>query len=111
MNILAVAAHPDDVEFYCAGTLLKYARAGHRIFVALTTSGNIGSNIIEGREEIARIREAEQLEAAKVYGAAGAFPPVRRRGPAGHAPSCGARSSTQSVGRRRTSSSRTSPVT
>jgi LmbE family N-acetylglucosaminyl deacetylase len=69
MNILAVGAHPDDVEFYCVGTLLKYARAGHRIFVALTTSGNQGSNVIEGREEIARVREAEQLEAAKVYGA------------------------------------------
>ena len=69
MNILAFGAHPDDIEFYCAGTLLKYARAGHRIFVALTTSGNQGSNVIEGRDEIARVREAEQLEAAKVYGA------------------------------------------
>jgi LmbE family N-acetylglucosaminyl deacetylase len=67
MNILAIGAHPDDVEFYCAGTLLKYARAGHRIFITLTTSGNIGSNVIEGRQEIARIREAEQLEAAKLY--------------------------------------------
>jgi LmbE family N-acetylglucosaminyl deacetylase len=67
MNILAIGAHPDDVEFYCAGTLFKYARAGHRIFIALTTSGNIGSNAIEGRQEIARIREAEQLESAKLY--------------------------------------------
>ena len=69
MNILAIGSHPDDVEFYCAGTLLKYARDGHRIFITLTTSGNIGSNVIEGREEIARVREAEQLEAAKLYGA------------------------------------------
>jgi N-acetylglucosamine malate deacetylase 1 len=69
MNILAIGAHPDDIEFYCAGTLLKYARAGHRIFIVLTTSGNIGSNVIVGREEIARVREAEQLEAAKLYGA------------------------------------------
>lgn len=69
MNILALGAHPDDIEFTCAGTLLKYRAAGHRIFVALTTSGNIGSNVIEGRDEIARIREAEQREAAKVYGA------------------------------------------
>jgi N-acetylglucosamine malate deacetylase 1 len=69
MNILAFGAHPDDIEFTTAGTLIKYARAGHKIFVALTTSGNIGSNVIEGREEIARIREAEQIEAAKFYGA------------------------------------------
>jgi LmbE family N-acetylglucosaminyl deacetylase len=73
VNILAVGAHPDDVEFYCAGTLLKYARAGHQIFVALTTSGNIGSNVIVGKGEIARVREAEQLEAAKAYGAAVRF--------------------------------------
>lgn len=67
MNILAVGAHPDDIEVLCVGTLMKYRSMGHRIFVALTTSGNIGSNTIEGREEIARVREAEQLEAAKLY--------------------------------------------
>jgi LmbE family N-acetylglucosaminyl deacetylase len=67
MNILAIGSHPDDIEFTCAGTLAKYDRAGHKIFVALTTSGNQGSNVIEGRAEIARVREAEQLEAAKLY--------------------------------------------
>jgi N-acetylglucosamine malate deacetylase 1 len=69
MNILAFGAHPDDVEIFCAGTLLKYATAGHKIFIALATSGNQGSNVIEGRDEIARVREAEQLEAAKLYNA------------------------------------------
>lgn len=65
MNILAFGSHPDDVEFLCGGTLTKYRKQGHKIFIALTTSGNIGSNLIEGREEIARTREAEQLEAAR----------------------------------------------
>jgi N-acetylglucosamine malate deacetylase 1 len=69
MNILAFGAHPDDIEVFCAGTLLRYAKTGHRIFIALTTSGNIGSNLIEGRDEIARVREAEQLESAKLFGA------------------------------------------
>jgi N-acetylglucosamine malate deacetylase 1 len=69
MNILAIAAHPDDLEFNVVGTLLKYRKAGHKIFAVLTTSGNIGSNVIEGRENIARTREAEQLEAAKLFGA------------------------------------------
>lgn len=64
MNILAIFAHPDDVECYCAGTLLKYKQAGHKIYIALTTSGNTGANHIDSREEIAAIREAEQLEAA-----------------------------------------------
>ena len=69
MNILAFGSHPDDVEFLCGGTLLKYRIQRHKIFIALTTSGNIGSNLIEGREEIARNREAEQLEAARFYDA------------------------------------------
>ena len=29
MNILALGAHPDDIEFGCAGTLAKYANNGH----------------------------------------------------------------------------------
>ena len=65
MNILALFAHPDDVEIEVGGTLLKYKQAGHKIFIALTTSGNTGSNEIESREEIASTRESEQLAAAK----------------------------------------------
>ena len=64
MNILTICAHPDDIEVNCAGTLLKYHQAGHKIFIALTTSGNTGSNLIESKLETARIREAEQLKAA-----------------------------------------------
>ena len=67
MNILALGAHPDDIEFLCAGTLLKYHLQGHKIYIALTTSGNTGSNTIGSRDETARVREAEQLEAAKFY--------------------------------------------
>jgi LmbE family N-acetylglucosaminyl deacetylase len=67
MNVLAIGAHPDDVEIFCGGTLLKYRRQGHRVFLALTTSGNVGSDLIEGRERIAATREAEQLEAARFY--------------------------------------------
>lgn len=69
MNVLAIGAHPDDIEVFCAGTLLKYKQQGHNIFIALTTSGNIGSNEYESREAIAEQRKQEQLEAAKVLGA------------------------------------------
>lgn len=69
MNILALGAHPDDVELLCAGTLLKFESQGHKIFLALTTSGNIGSNLLSSREEVARLREKEQLAAAKHYDA------------------------------------------
>ena len=69
MRILAIGAHPDDIEFYCVGTLQAYRAQGHEIFVALTTSGNIGSNTIPSREEIAAIREAEATEACKLLNA------------------------------------------
>ena len=45
MNILAFAAHPDDVEHNCAGTMAKFAKQGHKVFIATATSGNIGSAI------------------------------------------------------------------
>lgn len=69
MNILALFAHPDDVELACAGTLLKYKKQGHKIFVGLVTSGDQGSKEYGSREEIAATREAEQLNAAKYYDA------------------------------------------
>ena len=69
MNILALAAHPDDVEICVGGTLKKYRDSGHDIYIALTTSGNQGSNTHATREEIATIREKEQLEAAAMLNA------------------------------------------
>ena len=69
MNVLAFGSHPDDIEFLCGGTLLKYKKRGDTIKLALTTSGNIGSNIIDSREEIAATREKEQQKAAEFYNA------------------------------------------
>ncbi len=42
MTILAVGAHPDDIEFMCAGTLAKYAKRGDKIVMAIVTNGEIG---------------------------------------------------------------------
>ena len=67
MRVLAIGAHPDDIEINCGGTLLRYREEGHEIFLALMTSGNIGSNLLPDRETIARTREAEQLAAARFY--------------------------------------------
>jgi LmbE family N-acetylglucosaminyl deacetylase len=69
MHILALAAHPDDPELFCGGTLLRYLDAGHSVFIALTTSGNIGSTTHASREEIAGVREGEALAGAEVLGA------------------------------------------
>jgi LmbE family N-acetylglucosaminyl deacetylase len=67
-NVLAVGAHPDDVEILCSGTLAKLARAGHRVTVAHATSGDVGHYRIPAKE-LAEIREREAAEAASVIGA------------------------------------------
>ena len=70
MNVLAMLSHPDDAEFFCGGTLMKYRKNGHRIFVALSVNGNIGSNDESStRSQVAATRKAEQLAASKHYGA------------------------------------------
>lgn len=68
MNILAIGAHPDDLEFLCAGTLALYAKAGHRVVMAVATNGNVGSPTLS-REEIRAVRRAEQEAACAIIGA------------------------------------------
>lgn len=68
MNILAVGAHPDDIELQCAGTLAKYAAQGHNVFLAIATNGEVGSAVYS-KSEIARIRELEATTSAEVIGA------------------------------------------
>ena len=68
MNILAIGAHPDDIETSCGGTLAKYAKLGHKVFIATATNGNVGSSTLS-KEEIAAIRKAEAARAAAVIGA------------------------------------------
>jgi LmbE family N-acetylglucosaminyl deacetylase len=55
---LAIAAHPDDAEFLCAGTLALLHQQGWEIFIATMTAGDCGSMVLD-REEISRIRKAE----------------------------------------------------
>src|SRR5689334_25023692 len=43
LDILAVAAHPDDVEQTCGGTLLKMAEMGYRTGVLDLTAGDMGT--------------------------------------------------------------------
>lgn len=43
LDILAFAAHPDDVEISCAGTLIKASEAGRRIGIVDLTRGELGS--------------------------------------------------------------------
>ena len=68
MNILCVAAHPDDTEILCAGTLARYVRQGHRVSIAVFTSGNMGDARI-APDELAAIRKQETQAAAALINA------------------------------------------
>lgn len=68
MNILAIGAHPDDIEMQCAGTLALYSQAGHKVFMAIATNGNVGSPDLS-REQIAAIRHDEAKASADIIGA------------------------------------------
>ncbi|MES1240099.1 MAG: PIG-L deacetylase family protein [Acidobacteriota bacterium] len=70
-SAMVVAAHPDDIEFACAGTLVRWARAGARIVYVLCTSGESGiEDTAVSREQAMEIRETEQRAAAEIAGAA-----------------------------------------
>jgi LmbE family N-acetylglucosaminyl deacetylase len=60
-NILAFGAHPDDIELGCAGTLLKYVKAGHNVYLCVLSEGQEAGDPIQ--------RKKEQEEAAKRLGA------------------------------------------
>ena len=69
MNILAVGAHPDDLEILCAGTLIRCVARGDAVTTAHIARGDAGS-FEHGKEEIAAIRDAEARASAEVIGAA-----------------------------------------
>jgi LmbE family N-acetylglucosaminyl deacetylase len=69
MRILALHAHPDDLEFQCAGTLALLAQAGDTITMATMTAGDCGSAELSA-EKISAIRREEARRSADVIGAA-----------------------------------------
>ena len=69
-STMAIVAHPDDIEFSCAGTLARWANNGARISYVICTSGDVGFDEPNmTKEKAAQIREAEQLAAADIVGA------------------------------------------
>lgn len=64
-SALAVYAHPDDVEFQCAGTLALLRDRGFKIAIMTMTPGDCGSMELRP-EEIARIRRREAADAASL---------------------------------------------
>lgn len=72
-KILVILAHPDDPEFFCGGTLAKWARAGHELTVVLLTCGDKGFNDETTPDkmtpdQLCAIRHDEQRAASAIIG-------------------------------------------
>jgi LmbE family N-acetylglucosaminyl deacetylase len=70
-RVLAIGAHPDDIEFGSGATLARWAEQGAHIVMAVVTDGSKGSwDADQDPAELAEIRRSEQAEAATRLGAA-----------------------------------------
>ncbi len=68
-SVMVIVAHPDDIEFSCAGTVARWTQAGARACYVLCTSGDVGiAKAGMTRQRAAEIREAEQRQAARIAG-------------------------------------------
>jgi len=68
MVVLAVGAHPDDLEINCYGTLAKYVKLGHNVVACTLSNGNMGHYTIMP-DELRKIRRVEAENAAATIGA------------------------------------------
>ncbi len=58
MNILAIGAHPDDIEFGCGGALFKYSDNGHKVYMLVLSKGDKGGD--------PEVRQNEQEDSARI---------------------------------------------
>lgn len=65
MKLLAIGAHPDDIEYGCGGTLLRHSQNGHKIHLFILTRGEKGGD--------GEIRKREQLDSIQLLGAEKVF--------------------------------------
>ncbi len=69
---LAIAAHPDDVEFNCGATFAKWSAAGCVVNHLILTDGSKGSwDPTQDTDELVALRQEEQRAAARALGATG----------------------------------------
>ena len=65
MNILAIGAHPDDIELGCGGLLLRASRQGHSVFMYTLTRGAASGDPQERTKEL--IKSAKFIGAKKLW--------------------------------------------
>jgi LmbE family N-acetylglucosaminyl deacetylase len=69
-RVLALAAHPDDLDFGSAGTIASLVAGGASVSYCIATSGDAGGFDDTPRDQMGPLREAEQRAAAEVLGVA-----------------------------------------
>jgi LmbE family N-acetylglucosaminyl deacetylase len=68
-DVLVVTPHPDDAEFGVAGTVVHWVRQGKEVVYIVCTNGDKGTENSKVKpDELAGIRQKEQLKAAKILG-------------------------------------------
>jgi LmbE family N-acetylglucosaminyl deacetylase len=68
-RVLVIIAHPDDAEFWMGGTIARWTQEGTQVSYCVLTDGNAGGFDPDiPRDEMPRIRRAEQREAAALLG-------------------------------------------
>jgi len=68
-QVMVVTPHPDDAEIGVAGTVARWTGEGKDVIYVVCTNGDKGTNDTNMKpDELARIREQEQLAAAKLLG-------------------------------------------
>jgi LmbE family N-acetylglucosaminyl deacetylase len=67
MNVLAIGAHPDDLDASCGGTLIRLAQAGHRVVMCIATDGR--AHPIGAPEKVSALRRSEVQASADLIGA------------------------------------------
>ena len=67
MRVLAIGAHPDDIEIACSGTLAKCVKRGDTVIVCHVSTGNLGHVIIPP-DELTLIRAEEARKAGAMAG-------------------------------------------
>lgn len=71
-RVLAIGAHPDDIEFQCGATLAKWSAYGCEVSHLVLTDGAKGTWDAEADTlALARVRQDEQRQAARALGASG----------------------------------------
>ncbi len=68
LTVIAFGAHPDDVEIYMLGTLMKYQAEGCNVYYVVATYGEKGSNYTNSDKSLKEIRINEALAAASYIG-------------------------------------------